>query len=59
MEKGRLALLWPSTFVFFVMLQHFFCEIATSDVLCCNNAKIYLFGLLSTRYLKNFPGKRF
>lgn len=45
MEKGRLALLWPSSFVF-VMLQHFFCEIATSDVLCCNNAKIYLSGLL-------------
>ena len=42
MEKGRLAVLRPSTFVFFVMLQHFFCEIATSDVLCCNNAKIYL-----------------
>ena len=58
MEKGRLAVLRPSAFVF-VMLQHFFCEIATSDVLCCNNAKIYLFGLLSTRYLKNFPGKRF
>ena len=58
MEKGRLALLWPSTFVF-CNVATFFCEIATSDVLCCNNAKIYLFGLLSTRYLKNFPGKRF
>ena len=45
MEKGRLAVLRPSIFVF-VMLQHFFCEIATSDVLCCNNAKIYLCGLL-------------
>ena len=45
MEKGRLAVLWPSTFVF-VMLQRFFCKIATSDVLYCNNAKIYLFGLL-------------
>ena len=45
MEKGRLAILRPSTFVF-VMLQHFFCRIAASDVLCCNNTKIYLFGLL-------------
>jgi len=45
MVEGRLAVLRPSTFVF-VMLQHFFCEIATSDVLCCNNAKIYLSGLL-------------
>ena len=45
MEKGRLAVLRPSTFVF-VMLQHLFCEIATSDVLCCNNAKIYLSALL-------------
>ena len=46
MEKGRLAVLRPSTFVFFVMLQHFFCEIATTDVLCCNNTKIYLSALL-------------
>ena len=58
MEKGRLAVLRPSTLVF-VMLQHFFCEISTSDVLCCNNPKIYLSPLFKTRYLKNFPGKRF
>lgn len=45
MEKGRLAVLRPSIFVF-VMLQHFFCEIATGGVLCCNNAKIYLSTLL-------------
>lgn len=45
MEKGRLAVLRPSTFAF-VMLQHFFCKIATSDVLCCNDAKIYLSGHL-------------
>ena len=45
MEKGRLAVLRPSTFVF-VMLQHFFCEIATINISCCNNAKIYLLGLL-------------
>ncbi len=45
MEKGRLAVLQPLS-LFFVMLQHFFCEIATSDVLCCNNAKIYLSALL-------------
>ena len=45
MEKGRLAVLRPSIFVF-CNVATFFCEIATGGVLCCNNAKIYLSSLL-------------
>ena len=41
MEKGRLAVLRPSAFVF-VMLQHFFCDIATYAVSCCKKVKLNL-----------------